>query len=208
MARLHTGLLGIITGKIGNKVAVNSKRGNFLREAPRKSTKPPTAAQIIQREKFRVMAVFLRPMKEVISRYFGEKSRLKSRCNLAMSYNLREAIRVKDESVVIDYEKVLFTKGYLSGIKVKKVEKQKRGLRIQWETITNSLAKNKDWINIIIYSKTKDIFCLLEYAVNREMCTYMTILPEAFEEGECVMWLYVTNAKESQCSTSMFLGTF
>ncbi|TDO23747.1 DUF6266 family protein [Pedobacter duraquae] len=52
MAKLTRGILGPLTGKLGNLVGQSWKKIHYVKPAPKKSTKPKTAGRLNNEAKF------------------------------------------------------------------------------------------------------------------------------------------------------------
>ena len=206
MAKLVNGLFGRISGKVGKVVFAEYRGQTIARSVPRKSNKEPSIAQLIQREKFKVVAEFLKPLKRMIDPYFGKPSGVKSRYNLAMSYHLLEATTMVDDIIQVHLEKVIITKGILPLMKVMSCNKKKLELTVNWSCCTKSAAREKDWVNIIIYSEKHQAFQLYEQVASRNAKSHTIALPASFTGKDNHVWIFVSNQQETQCSNSRYLG--
>ncbi len=87
----------------------------MLRKILRKNRdRVPTEKQREQQQKFSLVMAFLLPIKEVVGEYFSHRSAAKSRINLAVGYNLTNAVTDAGGGVYeLDFNKVLISKSDL-----------------------------------------------------------------------------------------------
>ena len=113
MATFEKGILGGFSGKVGNVVGARWRGKNVMRSLPQRGDYTPTERQEEQRQKFRTVIRFLSPISGVLDLYFGSPQGDKSRINLATSYHLKDAVVNTAQGMVMDYAKVLISKGDL-----------------------------------------------------------------------------------------------
>lgn len=92
MGTIKKGILGGVSGKIGNVVGASRKGIDYLRvlSASVSDAKPP--AQNTQRNKFAIVIKFLQPIKEFIRIGYRGQAAKQSAFNAAMSYNYHNAL--------------------------------------------------------------------------------------------------------------------
>jgi len=115
MAIISQGILGGISGKIGNVVGGSWKGIDYLRIMPASIANPKTPAQVDQRSKFVTVIKFLQPMVDFIRVGFKLYAVKMTQFNNAMSYNLKNAITGTYPDYAIDYSKALVSRGSLAG---------------------------------------------------------------------------------------------
>ena len=116
MGTYNKGILGPFSGKVGTVVGASWRGKDVMRSLPKKTDRTPTEVQMLQRLKFTTVSDFLTPMSNVISLYFGSGSGELTRRNQAMSYHMKEAVSYADPVFEILYNKVLISKGDLTGV--------------------------------------------------------------------------------------------
>lgn len=209
MAEIELGILGGVSGKVGTVVGANWRGKNIIRAKPRKSKKKATVLQAEQRLKFRLVANFLGPINKIVSRYFGQYQGVKSRSNMAMSYHLLEAIEKKGQDFFINYEKVMLTKGVLPSVMMESASVTEGQLALKWTSNSGvAIEKPTDKLTLAIYSESNKLFYVLDAIVERNKNEYTTKLPAAFKGKDNSIWVVLTNEEGTECSSSMFVGTF
>lgn len=114
MAIISHGILGGVSGKIGNVIGGSWKGIDYLRIMPASVANPKTPAQMDQRSKFVTVIKFLQPMVDFIRVGFKLYAIKMTQFNNAMSYNLNAAISGTYPDYTIDYSKVLVSRGSLT----------------------------------------------------------------------------------------------
>jgi len=115
MAIISQGILGGVSGKIGNVVGGSWKGIDYLRILPASVANPKTPAQMDQRSKFVTVIRFLQPMVDFLRVGFKLYAIKMTQFNNAMSYNLHNAITGAYPDYTIDYAKALVSRGSLTG---------------------------------------------------------------------------------------------
>lgn len=117
MGSYTKGILGTFRGKVGTVIGYSWRGKDLMRGLPKETTIAATAAQIEQRAKFSKVIKFLTAIKGIVGAYFGKEQKSKSPFNLATSYHLGEALLPgPNDSWLIDYSKVLISRGDLRGV--------------------------------------------------------------------------------------------
>jgi hypothetical protein len=105
MGKISQGILGGVSGKVGNVVGGSWKGIDYLRILPASVANPRTPAQMDQRSKFITVINFLQPIKDFIRVGFKNYAVKMTQFNSAMSYNVKNAIAGTYPDYTIDYPK-------------------------------------------------------------------------------------------------------
>ncbi len=208
MATLNKGILGGFSGKIGNVVGANWRVRDIMRSLPKPSQKDPTEKQLLQQAKFKLAVAFLQPLKGIQSQYFGAGSGVKSRVNMATSYTMSYAIEVVKGIPKLIYNKVLITKGELTGFQNAVLNVQPGAiLQLDWED--NSLQGNaspSDEVSVVSYCMELNDFQIFEGIATRTDLKASVTLP-SFCIGKTVeVWAFLNTEKRTIASNSFYLG--
>lgn len=210
MARITKGILGGFSGKVGTIVGANWRGQDIIRSTPKPSSRPPSEKQQLQQAKFKLVISFLQPLKSIQTRYFGSWSGSKSRINIAVSYTISEAIQMAGDIPELVYNKVLITKGDLTGFQnVDATPQSGNIIRLTWEN--NSVqgnASENDLVNVVCYCEELDRFEIFESVAARTVLTTDVTLPVLYAGKEIQVWSYFHNPKETSASNSAHLGSF
>jgi hypothetical protein len=209
MATFNKGILGGFSGKVGSVVGSSWRGKDIMRSRPRPSQKDPTEKQLLQQAKFTLAVTFLQPLKVIQSQYFGSSRGVKSRVNLATSYIINEAIDVVKGIPELIYNKVLITRGELTGFQNATLSAQAGGvLDLEWEdnsTQGNALAA--DPVSLVCYCKELDDFQIFEEIVHRSDLMASVTLPNFCIGKDVEVWAFLNNERKTFASNSFYLGT-
>lgn len=205
MARYKNGVTGTFSGKIGTVVGVTWRGIHYMRSLPEPSSKPPTAAQLKQREIFAMVNSWLKPLRNLIWIGYQLFADTKTPMNHAVSFVLKRALTENGE---IDYPKVVFSRGELFVSIVKKITcLQNELLYMEWENASASLFNNDDdAVTVIIYNPAKQKFVTFEKAAFRIDGQVTLRLPVNFKGDSLHVWMQYVNTMANQVSTSVYLG--
>ncbi len=210
MGKIPGGIFGGFSGKVGDVVGYQWRGEDLLRKAPPKRPKGSgTAGQLMQRKKFALVIGFLNPIQEVVGVYYGNKYRSKSRFNLAMSYNLTNAVKEVDDDFMMDYPKVLLTKGALRGMESGAVTAQpNRVLELTWtDNSGQGSAAADDLVLVVVYSPAQGLFQVFDPAALRNEATVALSMPTYFSGDEVEVWGSMVTADRKVAATSSYIGT-
>jgi hypothetical protein len=113
MAVIKNSTFGIISGKLGNVVYVNRQGVNYIRAKAKVYKKSASKTQQDTRLKFALMFQFLKPFAELLAIGFHEQAKGKTGYNVAMSYNLKNAITGSSPDFKVSLFKTLLCMGPL-----------------------------------------------------------------------------------------------
>ncbi|MDR2221523.1 MAG: DUF6266 family protein [Flavobacteriaceae bacterium] len=206
MARVVKGIIGLFTGKVGGIVGVIYNGRQIIRSRPKKSTVPPSQAQVDQRNKFREVSQFLKPLRGIQQKFYGNPTPTKTRIHLAMSHHLKEAVENKGREVVWHYNRVLITKGDM-GFAIAVQAKITSGLlRLHWAAPAKQHLKTgkTDVVNVVVYCKVNKQFFIGEHVATVSATLYQVPLPPVFSSSVAV-WVFISNHAGTRCSSSMYV---
>lgn len=208
MGILKNGIYAGFSGKVGPIVGASWRGMDVVRTMPKKSTKPPSAAQLLQRAKFTAAMAFLQPLKPFLAAYFGKKEGTKSPFDLALSYHLRQAIKVENMALVWDYPKVCISKGHLRGVEgASAVMQAGNVLRLHWLDNSNqSFASRGDMLTIVLFIPSSASFFYFENISLRQDATVEVSLPEEAVGTELHCWATFITHSGSQAATSCYIS--
>jgi len=210
MATFNKGILGGFSGKVGTVVGASWRGKDVMRGLPTPSQKEPTAKQLLQQEIFKVAVAFLHPLKIVQSKYFGTASGVKSRVNLAVSYTMTQAMSIVKGNPQLLFNKVLITRGELTGFKNAVLATQAGGvLDLEWEDNTSQgNASASDMVNLVCYCKELKDFQIYEGIGLRSDLLASVTLPNFLIGKTVEVWTFLNNERQTFASNSFYLGEY
>ncbi|WP_347174316.1 DUF6266 family protein [Polaribacter uvawellassae] len=209
MATFEKGILGGFSGKVGNVVGSRWRGKNVMRSVPQRGNYTPTVKQEDQRLKFKTVISFLTPLAEILSRYFGSPQGDKSRTNLATSYHLKNAVLDTPAGMVMDYAKVLISKGDLRGIASGTVAAAAgRILNFGWaDNSGQGKATATDTLMVVVYAPDLGLYFTDTAVATRDAASASVTLPEFMASFEVEVWASFTKPETNFAAMSTYMGT-
>jgi len=94
MAKISKGILGGLSGKVGNVIGGSWKGIDYLRIKPNRVANPRTEGQVNQRNKFTASLEYLQPNREFVNVGYKNFANKKTAFNAAMSFVLNNGVPV------------------------------------------------------------------------------------------------------------------
>lgn len=183
MAQIKKGILGGLSGKVGNVVGGNWNGVDYLRSVPTGVKQANTILQQSQRQKFKTVIEFLRPQTPLIRLGFKPFAEKSSAFNAAMSYNFRNALTGDfDTGFSIDYSKAAMANGNLPSIDGLSVESTTAGqLNLAWtDNSDESGAAGGDILYVGVYNPAKGTAVIRLNAAPRSAGSAIINLPVSY----------------------------
>lgn len=208
MGKYKKGILGAFSGKIGTVVGSSWKGIEYMRSLPKPSTKAPTDQQMIQRAKFALVSAFFRSASALINMGYQSLALGKSGYNVATSDFIANAITGTYPDFEIDYSKVLFSKGTLTGVYGVTVVSEPVAVKVSWDNNSNSgTAKASDQIVILVYNPAKGQFVYdLNTGASRNTGEDTLLIPVEFAGDTVEVWVAFMTPDKKIFSTSIYAG--
>ena len=159
MAIITEGINGPVVGRLGNVVFYRVKGQNRARSLPRvtKRKRKPSPEQAAQRAKFKLMQEWLRPMKGLVRVGFGRYSPPKTGHNVAMSYNMRHAIRDHDGEFSVDPVAFRFSGGPLTSPANPELHLGDGTLHFTWDKPSTEAGLGNARTLLLVYNVTNSL---------------------------------------------------
>ncbi|SKB76587.1 DUF6266 family protein [Daejeonella lutea] len=208
MGKYKRGILGAFSGKIGTVVGSSWKGIDYMRSLPKPSTKAPSEQQMMQRAKFALVTGFFRPASALINLGYQSLAQGKSGYNVATADFIADAIIGTYPNFDIDYTKVLFSKGTLTGAYGVAIDSETGAVKVTWDDNTNSgTAKATDRIVILVYNTAKGQFVYdLNTGAERSAGEDALAMPAEFIGDTVQVWLAFMTPDKKTFSTSIHAG--
>jgi len=208
MARITKGILGGFSGKVGSIVGANWRGQDIIRSIPKPSSRPPSEKQLLQQNKFKMVISFLQPLRNIQSKYFGSGSGSKSRVNMATSYTISEAVQVTGDVPSLMFNKILITKGDLTGFQnVTASAQQGNQISLSWEdNSSQGNASLTDSVSIVCYADELSRFEIFQSVALRPDLSATVTLPTDCSGKTVEVFAFINNEEQTSASTSFYLG--
>lgn len=208
MGTFKKGILGGFRGKVGSVVGARWRGKYVMRGVPEYEDRPPTEEQRKVRERFGLVARFLNPMKPIIGKYYGKKQGDKSPFNLATSYHIKEAVLEVGNDFVMDYPKVLISKGDLNGLQSPVLTAPSANV-LQLDFADNTgqgFAQADDQLLVVLYVADLGEYQLFTPAGRRDETAVNLPLPPYWSGQVITAWATFVDSEEKRAATSSYLG--
>ncbi len=208
MAKLLKGLLGPISGKVGNMVFVTRDNKCYVKAVPAPSSKPASARQMEARIRFGMAMRFALLLKPLIQTSLKSHKRVVTGMNALVKDILQNTL-TNDVIPKIDYSKVILSRGRLGQPGCIQVRAQKNGLiRFDWSAHNNFDTSSDDELLIVLYQEaTQQCWFDLHTRVTRRDETCTIDLPDKLSRIETQVWVAFRSSQLGIFSMSQYLGT-
>ena len=209
MGTIKKGILGGFSGTVGTVVGANWRGMDVIRSRPKSSGSNPTPLQILQRQKFALAMKFQNSLRAMQSRLYGDNSGVKSRVNLAAGYLLKEVITEQNGEIVLQMNKVLITKGDLTGFQnLDKTATTGEKINFTWDDNSSQMmAKATDIFCTAIFEEDSGEFAIHEGPEQRDAGAGAVVLPELWAGKSVHVYAFFQNAEQEAACNSVYLGT-
>ncbi len=135
MAIIKNGVNGTVSGKAGSVVFVSTKTGNYVRSLPRVKKREPSPEQLLSRTRFKTVRSHISLLNPIINIGYKAYSYPKRAYDVAMSYNLNQALIQEGDGFVVDWQKFMIAKGSPNPITsyTMDFDQENQMLQVTWE---------------------------------------------------------------------------
>lgn len=210
MGTYNKGILGPFSGIVGMVVGSTFRGKDVMRSRPRKSSKPASAIQLEQREKFKRVMQFLTPARTLLSEYFGSPAGSQSRFNLAVSYHIQMAVAFINNVVELDYNKVVYAKGnLLPPQNLECTANANAEFRMTWvDNSGQAGTEPTDKLVVVVVEQDVDDYQFFLNAAVRNAGTATITLPAYLTGTDVHVYAFMVSESGKVSSTSQHLGRF
>lgn len=208
MGKISQGILGGLSGKVGNVIGGNWKGIDYLRIKPSSVANPRTEGQVNQRNKFSATIEFLSPSKDFIKVGYKSLAIKKTAFNAAMSYTLGNAITGSAPNFNIDYSLALLSKGGLSSPFNGSIDLTTAN-QVTFNWIDNSAdgnANSTDKAMVLAYNPSKKESIFITDGANRYVGSQTLVLPNSYTGDTVYLYMAFISENGSIVSNSVYLG--
>lgn len=208
MGKISQGVLGGFSGKVGNVVGGTWKGIDYMRIKPSSVANPRTQGQVDQRTKFSNVLNFLQPMTEFLRVGFKLYAIKMTQFNSAMSYQLQNAITGTYPDFLIDYTKVLVSKGaLLRAEEATGVSTEAGVVKLSWtDNSASGGAKATDKALIMLYNADKKVAVYDTAGEARTVGTQSLSVPVDFSGDEIQAYIGFISEDGTEVSNSVYVG--
>jgi len=208
MGKIGQGILGGLSGKVGNVIGGSWKGIDYIRIKPTSVANPRTEGQVNQRNKFTATLEFLQPNKDFVNVGYKSFAIKKTAFNAAMSYVLNNAIIGISPDFSVDYSSALLSKGILSKALNPTADLTTAGqVSFSWDdNSTENNAKRTDKAMLLVYNPMKNESTYQLAGADRETGTDVLIIPNTYA-GDTVELFMAFVSLDGKVSNSSYIGS-
>jgi hypothetical protein len=112
MARIKGSMIGAMSGTVGNMVASKWREVEFVRGKGGFRTDNPSAAQLVQRAKFKLVTSFTRSIAELLNTTYTDFTSKMTGMNLALAQIIQNAVTGTYPNFSLDYSRILISNSF------------------------------------------------------------------------------------------------
>lgn len=209
MAKLSKGILGGISGTVGNVVGGRWRGIDYIRSKPSSVKNPKTEGQLAQRMRFSMVMNFLKKSRVFIGIGFQNSGSGQTAMNRAMSLNVREAITGTYPDLEINPEALAVSTGDLQGASTAGVDLSvAETATFTWNNEAGSgNASNDDGAMVLLFNTAKQAVVYSLYGASREDETQQVGVPPSWSGDPVAGYLAFRSESGRDVSESIYLGT-
>lgn len=209
MGKIAQGILGGLSGKVGNVIGGNWKGIDYLRIKPSSVANPRTDGQVNQRNKFTVALEFLQPNLPFIHKGYKNYAIKMTQFNAAMSYVLNNAITGVEPNFIVDYPTALLSRGNLSGVLNPTTDLATPGeVTFNWDdNSAEGNANTTDKAMLLVYNPLKKESISQLEGADRTVGTETVFIPSTYAGDTVELFMAFIAAEGSRVSNSVYLGS-
>ena len=209
MGKIAQGILGGLSGKVGNIVGGSWKGIDYIRIKPSSVANPRTEGQVNQRNKFTITLEYLQATKDFIKIGYKAFATKKTEFNAAMSYVLNNAVGGVAPNFTIDYSLALLSRGPLSGILNPTTDLATPG-QVSFDWGDNSAEGNAnvtDKAMVLVYNPSKKESISILDGADRTVGSQVVTIPNTYAGDTVQLFMAFVSADGTQVSNSVYLGS-
>ena len=209
MGKISQGILGGLSGKVGNVIGGNWKGIDYLRIKPSSVANPRTEGQVNQRNKFTITLEYLQANIGFIKIGYKAFAVKKTEFNAAMSYVLNNAVGGLAPNFTIDYNNALLSRGSLSGVLNGATDLTNAG-QVDFSWDDNSAEGNAnatDRSMVLVYNPSKKESMYILDGADRTVGAQSVVIPNTYAGDTVELFMAFVSEDGSQVSNSIYLGS-
>jgi len=208
MGKISQGILGGVSGKVGNVIGSSWKGIDYIRIMPQSVANPQTDAQLSQRQKMSVTTHFVQPLAEFVRTGFKQFAIKMSGFNAAISYNIRNALTGTYPNFAIDYPNALVARGGLASALNQVAASTVAGtVHFTWDDNSGEIgASAYDKTLLVVYNPAQNQAVTVSELAERADGTQTITVPDSFSGDLVHCFIAFIKVDGSLVSNSAFAG--
>ena len=209
MGKISQGILGGLSGKVGNVVGGNWKGIDYLRIKPSKVANPRTEGQVNQRNKFTASLEFLQPNIDFVKVGYKNFAVKRSEFNAAMSYVLNNAITGVAPDFEVLYSDALLSRGNLATPSDALFDLSNQGeVGFTWsDNSAGGNANATDKAMLLAYNPMKRESAFILEGESRSVGSQTLPIPSSYSGDDLHIFMAFISEDGERVSNSVYLGS-
>jgi len=209
MGKIAQGILGGLSGKVGNIIGGSWKGIDYIRIKPSSVANPRTEGQVNQRNRFTVTLEFLQAVQPFIKQGYKSLAIKKTEFNAAMSYILNNAITGVAPNFSVNYNDALVSRGGLSGVLNGTTDLATAGeVTFGWtDNSDEGNANTTDKAMLLVYNPSKKESISTIDGNLRTAESETLVIPNTYSGDTVELFMAFIKADGSGVSNSTYLGS-
>lgn len=205
MAIIINGILGGFVGRVGNIIGYRSKGIYYIRQAPHKSEREPSAAQKVQHEKFRMAMAFIAGLRGLLKQMPDRGKKQVTAFNYLFGMILKKAIKGSCADLAVDYGLVRLSSGKLSPGSCHKIKIDSG--RVLFSACLSKTGVASLNATLLVFNVMKQ--CWLYDTVSADVlgCGSPMDLPCDFAADQLEAWMFLSTNGFKRQSETIYLGS-
>ena len=209
MGKIKRGILGGISGIVGNVVGSSWKGIDYIKTQPKHIKNPRSQAQQNQRERFSLSLQTISPMLQFINKVYKGYSPYKTAYNSAMAHCMSNAIAGEFPEYTIDFSKVLVSSGSLAQPIPQAAWADRGTVTFFWlDNSTTDSSDANDVACVLVFDKdSSEVFCNT-FGTGRRggPCSETISIPSRSISHKLECYLAFISADKRNSSNSVYCG--
>ena len=209
MGKIAQGILGGLSGKVGNIIGGSWKGIDYIRIKPSSVANPRTEGQVNQRNKFTVTLEYLQATSDFIKIGYKSFAVKKTEFNAAMSYVLNNAVGGVAPNFTIDFTLALLSRGPLSGVLNGTTDLTTAG-QVTFDWDDNSAEGNAnvtDKAMVLVYNPSKKESISILDGADRTVGSQVVTIPNTYAGDTVELFMAFVSEDGKTVSNSVYLGS-
>ncbi len=209
MGKIAQGILGGLSGKVGNIVGGSWKGIDYIRIKPSSVANPRTEGQVNQRNKFTITLEYLQATSDFIKVGYKAFAVKKTEFNAAMSYVLNNAVGGIAPNFTIDYSLALLSRGSLSSVLNGSTDLATPG-QVSFDWDDNSAEGNAnvtDKAMVLVYNPSKKESISILDGADRTVGSQVVTIPNTYAGDSVELFMAFVSVDGTRVSNSVYLGS-
>lgn len=208
MAKLNNGILGGISGTVGNVIGGRWRGIDYIRSKPASVKNPNTEGQRKQRSRFKLVVQLMKKINPLINIGFRNGRRNQTPMNIAVSLNIREAITGTYPDQKINPEALVVSAGDLQGSSSSGMDLSvPETATFTWVNESGvGNASDQDAVMVLLFNTEKNAVIYNLHGASREDETLQISVPASWNGDNVAGYLAFRSETDRDVSDSIFLG--